>query len=288
MIAKFQHHINRNEPIQFMLPAFPFKVRNPLKSSRTAADLAEVASFCKINEINLQICKVYGPGAEFHIFHDGHLYYRHFLNTKEDADVYFQSLKEYTNALQLEKVIILKDVSRELLKFKNFPEVCKDARKEMKNLWDAEKDSNERVLAIRRASCSNVNLSDISEDVLHEISVSPSNNLSERSKLISVEITRRADRCAFEYMIIQHSLERLSFFTSSLPNGVRMTVHPKEGQVGIFLVKRTTFLLPWMGVGVMKKNGEMSVRYECEVKHNKQFTSVFVGADTSPFYYLEN
>ena len=286
-LSKLQHHIDKNESVQFMLPAFPFKIRNPLKSSRGGADLAEVASFCKFNEINLQIRKVYNPGAEFHIFHDGHLYYRHFLHAKEDADNYFATLKGFARALQLEKVIILKDAFEELQKFRNFKKIYDEARIEIQNLWDIEKDSNEKILTIRRSSRDNINVSDIDEGALYEIAVHADDELNEGTKRVKTEIARRADFCAFEYMVVQHALERLKFFALSLPNGVRMTVHPKGGQIGIFLVKRTTFLLPWMGVGAIKKNGELSVRYERDVKNNEYFIAVYVGADTSPFYYRE-
>lgn len=287
LLSKFQSHIDKNEAVKFMLPAFPFKIRNPLKSSRMDADLAEVASFCKFNEINLQIQKIYNPGAEFHIFHDGHLYYRHFLHTKEDADNYFSSLKRFSRELQLENVVILRDAFEELQKFDDFQKVYDEARSEMQNLWNAEKETNQRILTIRKSSDDNINLSDIDENLLYEIATKSETELDEETKKVKEEILRRADLCAFEYMVVQHALEKLKFFERSVPNGVRMTVHPKEGQIGIFLVKKTTFLLPWMGVGVMKKSGEVSVRYEHEVKNNSHFTPVFIGTDKFPFYYEE-
>lgn len=94
--------------------------------------------------------------------------------------------------------------------------------------------------------------------------------------------------CAYEYMIVQHTLEKINFFNTLVSDGIRMTVHPKKGQVGIYLVKRSTFLLPWMGVGVLKKSGEVSVRYEYDVKHSKQFSPVFINKGTTPFFYKEN
>jgi pyoverdine/dityrosine biosynthesis protein Dit1 len=287
LLSKFQSHIDKKEAVKFMLPAFPFKIKNPLKSFRMDADLAEVASFCKFNEINLQIKKIYNPGAEFHIFHDGHLYYRHFLHTKEDADNYFNSLKRFTHELQLENAIVLRDAFEELQKFDDFQSIYKKARIEMQNLWDTEKDTNRRILMIRKSSGDNINLSDIDENILYQIATKSDNELDEETKKVKKKISKRADLCAFEYMVVQHTLEKLKFFERSVLNGVRMTVHPKEGQIGVFLVKKTTFLLPWMGVGVMKKSGEVSVRYEHDVKNNPHFAPVFIGTDKFPFYYEE-
>lgn len=284
-LNKINYFIERNEPIFFMLPAFPFKIKNPLKSMRGDADLAEVASFCKFNEINLQIKKVYPQGVIFNIFHDGHLYYRHFLHSKEDADKYFLSLKTFANKLGFNDVLKLRDVFQELEQFNDFPQIYEQARKEMENLWSIGKDTNKKILIIRKSSHDNINLLDIPEDVLLEINTKSEANLYEDVRGVKLDIDKRADACAFEYMVVQHALEKLNFFSRSVPNGIRMTVHPKEGQLGIYLVKKKTFLLPWMGVGILKKNGETSVRYEIEVKNNPEFIPVIIKGEKYPFYY---
>ncbi len=287
-LDKLQTHIDRNEPVKMMLPAFPFKVRNPLKSSRMDADLAEVASLCKFHEINQQIKRVYSPGAQFIIFHDGHLYYRHFLHTQEDADRYFSSLKRFVKSLQIQDHVIFKDAFQELQGFEDFEETYQKARKEMENLWASGKDTVEKIQIIRQASDDNINLSDIDEEILYQIATCEDKDLASGIRKIKAEITDRANKCAFEYMVVQHALEKLRFFDRSVPSGLRLTVHPKEGQIGLYLVKKTTFLLPWMGVGVMKKSGEVSVRYEHDVNRGFKFSGVFIGQDHTPFYYLEN
>lgn len=284
-LKHINYFVERNEPVRFMLPAFPFKIKNPLKSSRADADLAEVASFCKFNEIHLQIKRVYPQGAQFHIFHDGHLYYRHFLHDKEDADRYYHSLKAFVNKLGLDEVIKIRDAFEELQKFNDFAEVYDQARKEMQNLWSIGADTNERILNIRKSAHDNINLSDVSEDVLLQINTREFANLPNDIQQVKNEIDKRSDACAFEYMTVQHALEKLDFFSRNVPEGIRMTVHPKEGQIGVYLVKKTTFLLPWMGVGILKKNGEASVRYEIEVKNNPEFVPVIIKDEKYPFYY---
>jgi len=283
-IEKLAYFVDKGEPVHFMLPAFPFKIKNPLKSSRGDADLAEVASLCKFNEINLQIKKVYPAGAQFHIFHDGHLYYRHFLHSREDADRYFASLKRFARELGIEDVVKLKDAFEELQKFEDFSSLYEQSRKEMELLWSTGKDTNERILTIRKSSHDNINVSDIPAAVLLKISKS-TDALMPEVQQIKQDIDKRADACAFEYMTVQYALEKLDFFNRSVPRGIRVTVHPKDGQIGIYLVKRTTFLLPWMGVGILKHDGEASVRYEVEVKGNPLFVPVIVKGESHPFYY---
>lgn len=286
-IQKIEYLISKNEPIKFMLPAFPFKIANPLKSSRGDADLAEVASFCRFNEINLQIQRFYKPGAQFHIFHDGHLYYRHFLHSQEDADRYFNSLKRFARELGLEKVVILRDAFEELKKIENYPQIYQEARKEMTNLWSKGKFSNEKIQRIIQSSKNNIRLSDVPYQVLYDVNFSEDWDLSNEEKKLKNEINERAKKCAFEYMTVQHSLEKADFFNKMVPNGVRLTVHPKEGHIGIFLVKKKTHLLPWMGVGVLKNNGESSVHYETELISNGKYYAVFIKGEKHPFYYQE-
>jgi len=286
-LEKIEYWIERDKPIHFMLPAMPFKVANPLKSSRRDADLAEVGSFCKFNEINLQIKKFYKPGVTFTIFHDGHLYYRHFLHTKEDANRYFESLKRFVEKLGLSQVIHLRNAFDELGNIKNFKKIYEEARAEMTNLWKSEKYNNKKIQKIVQSARQNVNLSDISLEVLYRINFLEEWDLTADEKKIKKEIDERSEKCAFEYMVVQHALEKADFFNVIVPNGIRLTVHPKEGQIGIFLVKKKTHLLPWMGAGVLKNNGEVSVHYESELLSSSKYHPVFLKGEKHPFYYKE-
>lgn len=286
-IRRIEYFISKNQPIKLMFPAFPFKIANPLKSSRGDADLAEVASFCRLDEINLQIQKYYKPGAQFYVFHDGHLYYQHFLHDLKDANRYFASMKRFVKKLGLEKVVILKDAFEELKTVKDFDKIYTEARKEMTNLWQSGKYSNDKVKRIIQSAHNNIKLSDIPYEVLYKINFAEEWDLTDEEKKLKKEIDQRAQKCAFEYMVVQHALEKANFFNEKVPNGIRLTVHPKEGHIGIYLVKRKTHLLPWMGVGVLKSNGEASVHYESELISNGRYNPVFIRGEKYPFYYQE-
>ncbi|MFA6253895.1 MAG: L-tyrosine/L-tryptophan isonitrile synthase family protein [Candidatus Paceibacterota bacterium] len=285
-LEKINFWVEKNEQIQFMLPAFPFKVANPLKSSRRDADLAEVGAFCKFNEINLQIKEIYSPGIRFIIFHDGHLYYRHFLHTKEDADRYFSSLNKFVDALGLKEVVELRDAYKELEQMDNFEEISQTARQEITKLWENSA-SNEKISQILESAKQNINLSDVPLNLLRKIAEFEEWDLSNTEKEIKRKIQEKAKNCAFEYMVVQHALEKANFFDSRVPNGIRLTVHPKEGQIGIYLVRKKTYLLPWMGVGVLKNNGEVSVHYESDLIMSGKYHPVFIEGEQYPFYYKE-
>ncbi len=287
MLGKIQACIDKRSPIEIVLPAFPFKVRNPIKSTRGDADLAEVGAFLKFYEICLQIQRIYPEGAVFHIFHDGHLYYKSFLHEKSDADRYLKTLRLFLKKLDLERYINLLDASKELEKIRDFEQTRTEAQNQLQNLWDKEKLNNERVARIIQSAKANVNLSDIPYHTLYDITTLESWDLSPAERAIKEKINRSAELCAFEYMVTQLALEKTNFFETIKSRALRATVHPKEGQIGLYLVKRKTHLLPWMGVGILKSDGNISVRYESEVIDSGKYYPVYIKGQSSPFYYKE-
>ena len=285
-LKKINQNIKEKRSIEIMMPAFPFKIKNPLKSQRGDADLAEIGAFLRFHEINLQIKKIYSPGAKFFIFHDGHLYYKYFLHRLSDTDKYLKSLKKFLKKLNLGKEIIILDISKKLKKIKDFGEILKEAKKEMANMWKYKK-YDEKIQKIISSSKKNLNLSHIAYEKLNHIFLYDDWDLEKDEKVLKDIIKEKAEKTAFEYMVIQHALEKAKFFEKIRPLAIRATVHPKEGQIGLFLVKRKTHLLPWMGVGILKSNGMISVRYERELIDNEKYVPVFLKGEKFPFFYKE-
>lgn len=287
ILEKLNYSIAKQQPVEFVLPAFPFKIANPLKSSRGDADLAEVGSLCKFNEINLQIKRIYKPGARFHIFHDGHLYFRHFLHEEADASRYFNSLKRFVKDMGLGQVIHLHDAIEDLKQIPRFAIIYAKSRREIKNLWQTKKSRDQKIQKIIQSAKANINLAHVPYEALYRVTSAEDWDLTVSDKKLKQHINQRAEKCAFEYMVVQHALEKANFFETIAPQAVRLTVHPKEGQIGIHLVKRKTYLLPWMGVGVLKNTGEVSVHYESELLSSTKYQPVFIKGEKYPFYYQE-
>ncbi|MEI7477306.1 MAG: hypothetical protein WCJ81_01950 [bacterium] len=97
----------------------------------------------------------------------------------------------------------------------------------MKLLRDTEPD-NARILKIKDASMNNINLAKYDINVLYRINCLEDSELVEEERNIKNEIKLAADTCAFDYMVLQHTLEMLNFFYTMVPTGIRLTVHPKE------------------------------------------------------------
>ncbi|KUL90464.1 hypothetical protein ZTR_00170 [Talaromyces verruculosus] len=66
-----EHWIRLNEPVRMVLPAFPFKSANPDKVSSLLPDFAEFLGLSRLNQMCLDIRKVYSPGAQITLATDG-------------------------------------------------------------------------------------------------------------------------------------------------------------------------------------------------------------------------
>lgn len=202
-------------------------------------------------------------------------------------------------------MFVVRDAFEELKQFKDFDQTYEQARKEMDNLWKLDSGTrldddidnvlgflkqnyhDGKIVKIMQSAKQNINLADVPLKLLHKINFSDEWDLDDHEMKVKKEILERSKKCAFEYMVVQHALEKAKFFNTLVPYGVRLTVHPKQGHIGVHMVKKKTHLLPWMGVGVMKTSGQVSVRYEGEVLSSGKYHPVYIKGEEHPFYYKE-
>lgn len=274
---KINSCIKNNLPLFFILPAFPFKIHNNLKSWRRDADLAEVAALLNLNSLALEIEKVYPKGAIFQIVHDGQMYCNDFLHSKEAALRYLNSLKQFVKRLGINSTIYFYDMKELIQDFSDFGVFSERAENEISKYWSENFNGNKIQLLIK-STINNLNTIDLSKLMLNIKSNSTSSNYD--NKLYDYAL-----KGAFKYMVTQHTLEIMDFFGRINPNGIRCTVHPKEAQIGLKLVRRNNYLLPWMGVGVIKPDQTISVRYQYTVQNYAKEIGIIKG-DSTPFYYL--
>lgn len=84
-LAKVQAFLNKQEPIHFVLPAFPAKSPNPEKTLGKLPDLGEELALRTLQTMCDEISALYEPGARVTICSDGHVFSD--LVEVEDDDV---------------------------------------------------------------------------------------------------------------------------------------------------------------------------------------------------------
>ena len=68
---KIRGQMHTGEPLNFLLPAFPFKSKNPAKVLGDDPDLGDLIALETLSHMARQIKDVYGPGARINLIADG-------------------------------------------------------------------------------------------------------------------------------------------------------------------------------------------------------------------------
>ena len=98
IVSALQRCITRGSAIQITVLAFPFKVPNPAKvGARKLPDFAELAAIHQCLKLRTAIQRIYPPGLEYHILHDGPLMANVFdveMDEVRAYEAYFSKLVE--------------------------------------------------------------------------------------------------------------------------------------------------------------------------------------------------
>ncbi len=287
-----ERQIAEGEPLQFVLPSFPFKHNNPVKVGRRSADMAEVLCLSNLYEACLALGHVHEPGAKFVIVCDGLVYREMFGITRHEALTYRERVREMVGQLGYDDAIEIADMEDLVAsRREDFDAVERKLRPVFAQWWRSNPEDLRRASLIQ-ASSANLNTSgsvshDLLQmtvkDVLLDTEEADAVSTLERIKRGTVE---RAEQGAFEFALFLYVLKELDLVGSCYPHAVRATVHPKPGQWGLHLVNRESRVFPWQGVAYRNKHGKWRIKYEFEAARRRA-TPVHLRGDDEmyPFYY---
>ncbi|KAL0484782.1 DIT1 [Acrasis kona] len=283
--SALQKIVDRNEKIKLLLPSFPVKCYNPLKCNRKMPDLAELRCVTKMYQLCKEIEAVYAPGAKVVFIADGLVYAPIFREPMETALQYRQVVEEFIKLLDVSDYVEMDDMEylkqKHLTEFNNFEKI---AQLEISNIWKDEKNAD-LVEELLNNTRSNINLTQYERSDLRNIFFS---NYSSPCPVMTKEIQLKAATSAFEYMVFLRTINSLDLVMKCYPDGIRLTCHPKPGQIGVHMLESSAeFNFPWNGVGVLKKNGKIVAMLEDEVRRNASYRAVHIEDDLYPFYYEE-
>lgn len=287
-----ERQIESEEPLEFVLPSFPFKHKNPVKVSRRSPDMAELLCVCRLYEICHALGAIYDPGARFVIISDGLVYRDMFGVTEHETLNYRERVKEMIEQLGFEGAVEVTDM-QELVESRReiFDFVEERMRPVFAEWWDRNPDDLRRASLIQ-ASTANVNTADAVTHDLVQIATKDAIVGSEEGEdlsnleTIKRETVQRAEKGAFEFALFLYVLKEIDLVSSCYPCAVRATVHPKPTQWGLHLVNQESRVFPWQGVAYRNERGKWRVKYEFEVTRERAIPVHVRGNDEMfPFYY---
>jgi pyoverdine/dityrosine biosynthesis protein Dit1 len=237
--------IEEQQPITFVLPAFPAKSPNPTKVLGTFPDMAERLSLEFLDAICKQIQKIYAPGAQIILCSDGRVF-------NDVVGIHDKDVTNYQQKLSL----LIKEVSFTSISTFNLDDLYsnRDFHKMRHQLMEQYGESlQELKAAVRKGSKKTCSMED--EEIrrqycgitrfLVEDAIRPGQSHSRN--VIQKTCRQRA------YVVIQRSRAWSNLIAERFPHAVRLSIHPQTcgtSKLGIRLMEAESWMTPWHGVAM--------------------------------------
>jgi len=246
-LLKIEAFIEKNEPLQFILPAFPAKSANANKTFSFLPDLGEKLALIFLNDLCNAIEGFYAPGACIKICSDGRVFSD--LVQVQDADIsaYFQKMQEIIDSEKLQNISLYslddyygssdhQQMRHQLVE--EYAVSCDEFRESMKS----NPDSLQLFNGMHRF---------IFEDNLFHFQDLSRNRVRKLSGEITLQVIQRSN--AFSRL-----LERV------FPEALRLSIHPQRcgsEKIGIMLLKADNpWATPWHRVVLYQDKHPLLVR----------------------------
>lgn len=249
-LPKIISAVKQNEPVTFILPAFPGKSPNPEKVLGPLPDYAERLSLHFLGTLCQRIKKIYTPGIKIVLCSDGRVF----------SDVVGMEEGNVT-AYQLELEKLIKEMSFADISLFNLDYFYKNLhfvqmRDELMKRYGQslevlklkihngakpsaspdEQEANRMYSGITRF---------LFEDAMHAGQTKSRSAIQKESRSKAYEVIRRSN--AWSMLIAER-----------FPEAVRLSIHPQTcgaKKLGIRLIGNESWMTPWHGVAVKSKKG---------------------------------
>lgn len=241
--------ILNQEPVQFVLPAFPGKSPNLTKVLSPLPDMAERLALEFLEQLCTQIQKVYAPGAKIILCSDGRVFSdivgieEHHVTAYQDALLQmFKDLNtRHLSLFSLDDVAHGQSVGDLRLRLmEQFGSSLEILRGKVIRGGGSSQDPDD--IESRRMLCGITRF--LVEDQSHI------DHTKSRTK-IQKDAKERA------YQVILRSNAWSEFIADHFPGAIRLSIHPQAcgaQKLGIQLVGKETWMTPWHGVAVAQQD----------------------------------
>jgi pyoverdine/dityrosine biosynthesis protein Dit1/AcrR family transcriptional regulator len=267
-LPRVEVFIKRNEPVHFILPAFPAKSPNLKKVLGIYPDLSEEVALVTLNNICKEIASVYGPGARITICSDGRIFAGLVGVTDEQVTAYVTEIKKMIVDLKLENldIINLEDLLPDLSFIEARQNVLERFSEPLENLRERVKSSEEF-----RNLFNGIHRFIVDDRLVLEPEKSK-NKVKEEAKDIALRV-------------IQHSNAWTRFLSYYFPESVRLSIHPhpiNSEKIGIKLTKAVDdWITPWHGTIVLNEDGYVLMKKN----QAEESGAKLVMKNERPYYY---
>lgn len=286
-LEKINYFASKNQPLQFTIHGFPFKIPNPLKTNRTLPDLGEILMLLKLGSVVQSVEKIYKPGAVITIIGEGRFAFFS-GNSETEWTKYRDNIKKLINLIGFNKRIKIVDIA-EIEKDLRFKSTNQKLRADVvKRYKKRDETIVKKVLGAYDSILRIVSTRNYSEDTLMDIY----NEKVKDPKITRLRkaLEKRAMDCVFSYHAYLMTRDELNFVEKTVPHQLALTVSPKRGRLGVIPIAPYCVRLAYHGVSVYdSKKRQVTIEYLIDIKRQKRkFTPIYLQGDKdpAPFFYI--
>jgi hypothetical protein len=284
MISSLARCIRRDSPIQITLLAFPFKVPNPAKvGARALPDFAELAAIRHCLKLNAAIRRIYSPGLQCHILHDG-LLIADVFGIQNGEVLQYQTYFSKLVAMEASDVIHCHNFSA--LQTQNALDWSNsiDELQFTAERWFRQACGTAEWITAFRKTLGMINLRDHSAKAVV--------NLLRHSTVGRLpvgweDVEQRVHKAMIQYRVADAVIHQYDPRPLHFPDAIHATTQERVGRLALWLVRRGQSLLPWHGIGCIDDRGRPMVSYAIEVSDRKDYRPLFVDRENAPFVYCK-
>lgn len=249
-LQKIASAVEKNEPVTFILPAFPGKSPNPEKVLGHLPDFAEQLSLKFLGTLCQRIKRIYRPGIKIILCSDGRVFSDVIGMKESDVTAYQVELNRLIRAMSLSDISIFnldyvyKDLHFAQMRdqlMKSYGLSLDFLKSKIRNGAHSsaspdEQEANRMYKGITRF---------LFEDAMHTGQTKSRSVIQKESRAKAYEVIRRSN--AWSKLIC-----------TRFPGAVRLSIHPQtcgSTKLGIRLVGNESWMTPWHGVVVESKKG---------------------------------
>lgn len=269
-LDKIINFVRKQEPIHFILPAFPAKSPNRNKVLGSRPDLGEEIALQGLQQICDQIESIYKPGAKISICADGRVFTDLVKITDEDVSLYIAELHKMIIDNQLNQL--------KLYNLEDFLDTEGDfdgAREKLLMVYAKDINYYKSVIKADNAYSRLFNGIHrfITEDQKEMYSEWSNTKFKKHTKEIAIQVIQRSEAWG-------------RFISKFFPSAIRLSIHPHSPhseKIGIKLTKaKDNWITPWHGVILLdSKEGYQLVKRSDAIESGAQL----IFKNNQPYYY---
>jgi len=240
-LPKVRRFVAANEPIHFLLPAFPAKSPNPQKVLGRLPDMAEETALRFLEGVSDELKHVYSPGARISICSDGRVFSDLVGVTDEDVSNYSVELR-----------LMMERISARALDFFS-----------MEDLFDVEDHATMREQLVIHYADSLAAIENRAHQHEHHRTLFNGIQRFLFEDRLGVGTTKSRNQVRNEckdlaYQVIRRSDGWSRLLSDCFPTALRLSIHPQgphSDKIGILLGEANdSWLTPWHGVAVNQQD----------------------------------